>query len=130
MFGPALDWAAVLNAPINVFVLCGTTLIFTPGCSFWYWLTMPLIHLSMPGMSLSPQNQYVRLALYGLDDVAADPPAGALLELHAETSANAAAMIAVRVALRRACRCVPRDLLRLLPMDALLSHPMRYLLTS
>ena len=57
MFGPVLDCAAVLNAPINVFVLCGTTLIFTPGCNFWYWLTMLVIHLSMPGMSLSPQNQ-------------------------------------------------------------------------
>src|SRR5215472_15387147 len=129
MFGPALDWAAVVNAPISVFVLCGTTLIFTPGCSFWYWLTMPLIHLSMPGMSLSPQNQYVRLALYGLDVVAAEPPDGPLLELQAETSANAAAMNAVSVALRKACRCVLRALLRLLLMDALLSHSMIYLLT-
>jgi hypothetical protein len=116
MLGPALDCAAVLNAPINVFVLCGTTLIFTPGCNFWYWLTMPLIHLSMPGMSLSPQNQYVRLALYGLDDVAAELPVEGLLELQAETSANAVAVIAASAVLRRTGRRLPRALLRLLPM--------------
>jgi len=78
-------------------------------------------------MSLSPQNQYVRLALYGLEDVAAEPPAGVLLELQADTSANAMAVIAASVEPRKTCRRLARAPLRLLLMDALLSHQVRYL---
>src|SRR5262249_12679739 len=54
-------------------------------------------------------------AWYGSADVAPEPPAGALPELQAETSANAVA-IAASATLRRACRRLPRALLRLLPM--------------
>jgi hypothetical protein len=81
-------------------------------------------------MSLSPQNQYVRLALYGLEDVAAEPPDGVLLELQAETSANAMAVIAASVDPRRTGRRLFPAPLRLSLMNALLSHQVRCLLLA
>ena len=60
---PDFDWLASVKLEMMVVFDWGTTVIATPGLAFSYSAMRCVIHLVMPGMSLSPQNQKLMLVL-------------------------------------------------------------------